>query len=170
MIREWTRGQWALRAVVALGPVLAMLLAAPAGAEPGASSVALVGVLALAHARWPESPVGIAAPGVVLLWWGVGLGDDVSAWSLPAAAALLAAHVAALLAGYGPDALGVDAPTVRLWVGRGAAAFLLAPVVLLASLALRGRSETPGVWVAGLVVTLAAALVATGALASGARR
>ena len=52
MIREWTRGQWALRAVVAVGPVLALLAAAPAGVAPGASTVALVGVLALAHARW----------------------------------------------------------------------------------------------------------------------
>jgi hypothetical protein len=170
MIREWTRGQWALRAVVALGPVLALLAAAPAGPAPGASLVALVAVLSTCHARWPESSVGIAAPVVVVLWWGVGLGDGLSAWALPAAAALLAAHVAALLAGYGPDALGVDVPTVRLWVGRAGAAFLLAPVVLLVATALRGRPEAPGAWVAGLVVALAAALVATSALASGGRQ
>ena len=96
------------------------------------------------------------------------LGDGLSAWALPAAAALLAAHVAALLAGYGPDALGVDAATVRLWVGRAGAAFLLAPVVLLVAAVLRGRPESPAAWAAGLVVALVAALAATLALAAGA--
>ena len=171
MIAQWTRGQWGLRAVVAVGPVLALLAAAPAarsGSTPGAWLVALVLLLSLAHARQPESPVGIAGPALVVLWWSAALGNGLSAWALAAAAALLAAHVAALLAGYGPDALGVDAATVRLWAGRAGAAFLLAPVVLLVAAVLHGRPEAPGAWVAGLVVALVAALVATLALAAGA--
>ena len=168
MIQEWTRGQWALRATVVLGPVLALLAAAPAGAAPWGWLVVLVAVLAAFHARWPESAGGIAAPGVVVLFWGAALGDRLTAWALAAAAALLAAHVAALLAAYGPDGLGVDVPTLRLWLRRAGAAFLLAPAVLLPGLILRDRAETPGVWVVGLAVALVATVVATAALGRGA--
>jgi len=164
MIAEWTRGQWVLRAIVVLGPVLALLAAAPAGAAPWGWLVVLVGLLAALHARWPESAGGLAAPGVVVVFWAAALGDRLSAWALAAAAGLLASHVAALLAAYGPDALGLDVPTVRLWLPRAGAAFLLAPVVLLVARLLRDRSDTPAAWVVGLAVALVAVAVATAAL------
>lgn len=164
MIAEWTRGQWTLRAVAALGPVAAVLATAPAGVPPKPWLVLLVALLSVAHARLPESPVGILAMGTVIVWWGVAFRDGLHAWALPAAAALLASHVAALLAAYGPDRLGVDPATLRLWLVRAAVAFSLAPAVWALALLLRGRDETPGVWVAGLAVALAATVVATVAL------
>jgi len=164
MIAEWTRGQWALRVVAALGPVGAVLATAPAGVPPKPWLVGLVALLSVGHARLPESPVGILAMGAVIVWWGVAFRDGLHAWALPAAAALLASHVAALLAAYGPDRLGVDPATLRRWLVRAAVAFSLAPAVWALALLLRGRDEAPGVWVAGLAVALAATVVATVAL------
>lgn len=170
MIREWSRGQWALRAVVAAGPVVALLLAGAAGSAPPAWAVLLVLGLALAHARLPESPAGTAAAGLAVLAWVVVPGDPLGDRALAGAAgpagvvgavgaavALVAAHVAALLVAQGPDALGVDPATARLWLRRGAAVCLLAPVVAGLALVLRGRHESIAVWVAGLAVALVVA-------------
>jgi hypothetical protein len=164
VIRDWTPGQWGLRATAALGPVVALLATAPAGVPPRAWLVALVAVLSLVHARAPETPVGTIALGAVIVWWGVAFRDGPHAWAILAAACLVASHVAALVAGYGPDALGVDPATLRRWLVRGGAAFVLAPVVWVVAILLRGRPETPGIWVVGLAVALVAVVVATAAL------
>ncbi|NYD41006.1 hypothetical protein [Nocardioides panaciterrulae] len=165
MIAEWSPGQWALRLVAAVAPVLALLCTGPAGAWPRPWLVVLVLVLSLCYARVPESGVGTGALGAVLVWWGVAFRDGLHAWALPSVALLLAAHVAGLLASYGPDRLGVDPATVRRWVGRGAGAWLVAPAVFGAALVVRARSDLPGVWVAGLSVALVAMVVASLALA-----
>ena len=161
MIREWTTGQWALRVTAALGPVVAMLAAGPAGHPPTVVPVVLVAALSIAHGRLPESPIGTVAMAVVVVWWGLVSGDAVSPWALLAAAALLASHVAALVAAYGPDGLGVDPGTVRLWAARAATVFLIAPAVWAVTLVVRGRPELPWLWVAGLAVALAVTVVAT---------
>jgi hypothetical protein len=161
MIREWTTGQWALRVTAALGPVVAMLATGPAGHPPRVSLVVLVAGLSIAHGRLPESPIGIVAMGLVVVWWGLASGDAVSAWALLAAAALLVSHLAALVAAYGPDGLGVDRGTVRLWAVRAAVVFLIAPAAWALTLLVRGRPELPWLWVAGLAVALAVTVVAT---------
>lgn len=168
MIREWTPGQWGLRVTAALGPVLALLATTPAGVPPRAWLVVLVALLSLAHARLPESPVGTVAMGTVVVWWGVAFRGGPDAWAIPAAAALVASHVAALLAGYGPDALGVDPATLRRWLVRAGAAFLLTPGVWLVAAVLRDRGEIPGVWVTGLALALVAVVAASYALNRGA--
>ena len=164
MIREWTPGQWALRLAIAVGPLVALLATVPAGVTPRPVLVGLVVVASLVHARLPESSVGVVSIGLVIVWWGVAFRDGPHAWAVLAAAGLLAAHVAALLAAYGPDGLGVDAATVRLWLVRAGVAFLLAPAIWLLAVLVRDRAEPPGVWVAGLVAALVATLAASLAL------
>ena len=164
MIRQWTAGQWRLRAAIAVGPVAALLLTAPAGMAPHPLLVVLVAGLALTHALSPESATGTVALGTVVVWWGLALTDGPSAWTVPAAAALLAAHVAALVAAYGPDGLGVDPATLLLWVRRAGLALLAAPVVLLGGLLVRGRAEVAGAWIAALAVALVIIVAATAAL------
>ena len=161
MIREWTTGQWALRLAAALGPVVATLATWPAGHPPRVSLVVLVAGLSIAHGRLPESPIGTVAMALVVVWWGLASSEAVSAWALVAAAALLVSHVAALVAAYGPDGLGVDPGSVRLWAWRAATVFLIAPAVWALNLLVRGRPELPWLWVAGLAVALAVTVVAT---------
>lgn len=162
MIREWSRGQWALRAVVAAGPPAALLLTGAAGsAGPPLWVVVPVLALALAHARWPESPAGTLAAGIAVAAW-VLVPDDPSAAralavAVVAAVALVAAHVAALVAAQGPDGVGVDPATVRLWMRRAAVVCLLAPLVAGVAAGLRGRHESIWLWMAGLAVALAVA-------------
>lgn len=164
MMAEWSRGQWAVR-MVALGcPVLALLCTGPAGVWPRPWLVGLVAVLSAAYARQPETGVGTAALGAVLVWWGLAFRDGLHAWALASAVLLVAAHVAGLMASYGPAGLGVDPGTVRLWVRRGALVLLVSPLVLGAAVLLRGRPDAAGAWVVGLGVALVAMVVASIAL------
>ena len=68
----------------------------------------MVLVAAVGFALRPEHLVGSVALGLVLVWWALVVKSAFPAgpWSRPAA--LLAAHVAALLLGYGPPTLPVD--------------------------------------------------------------
>ena len=121
-------------------------------------------MLAAGWALAPESVVG----GVALAAGGVLVGGrdrtgTSRAAPLLAAAAMLAAHLAALVASYGPDALPVSAHVVRLWLWRGLGVALVAPLVWLAALAVR---EVPGsgtVWLLGLAVALSVTVVAAAA-------
>lgn len=165
MIREWTTGQWVLRVTAALGPVVALLATGPAGHPPRAWLVLLVAGLSIAHGRLPESPAGVVAMALVVVWWGLAAGDAVSAWALLAAAGLLVSHVAALVVAYGPDGLGVDRGTVRLWAVRAATVFLISPAAWALARAAGDRHDVAWLWVAGLAVALAVAVVATRAVA-----
>jgi hypothetical protein len=161
VIRQWTTGQWALRVTMVAGTLLGLSSTALVGPGPSVLLSLVVGVLALTWARLPQSPVGTAALGLVLVWWGVALRDGLHPQALIAAGGLLAAHLAGLLASYGPDELPVDPATVRLWLRRGAAVFALAPATWLVAALLDGTAEPPGIWLAGLAAALAATLVAT---------
>jgi hypothetical protein len=153
-----------VRLTAFLCPVLALLCTGPAGVWPRPWLVGLVAVLAAVYARHPETGVGTAALGAVLVWWGLAFRDGLHAWALASAVLLVAAHLAGLVASYGPAGLPVDRGTVRLWVRRGALALLVAPVVFGVALLLRGRPDAPGVWVAGLSVALLAMVLASLAL------
>ena len=76
---------------------------------------------------------------------------------------MLAAHLAALVASYGPDALPVSATVVRLWLWRGLGVALVAPLGVAGG---AGRAEVPGsgtVWLLGLAVALSVTVVAAAA-------
>jgi hypothetical protein len=161
----WTRGQWALRGVVVLGVLVALLASSPAGAPPPRALVLVVTGLALAHARLPESAAGAGALGLVVCWWAVGV-DSIHPAVLVAAVGLLAAHLAALVAAYGPDEMGVDPAVLRRWLLRAGAVLLAAPLLYGGALVLRGRPDVPGAWTVGIVAALGATVLATWVVAA----
>lgn len=161
-----TRSQLVLRAVIVLGPVVAVLAAGPAGHWPPWWMLAATIVLAGGFAAFPESPFGAGALLAVLAWWTAGVEDSLHPAVLVAAAALLVTHLASVLASYGPGEMPVEPALVWLWVRRGVLALLGVPVVWGLAVALQDEPEQPGVWVAGvaagLVATVAAAVALTG--------
>ena len=165
MTRGWTPRQWALRATIVAGLMVALLATGLRGVWPAWWLVVLVGGLAVAFSLLPEAPMGTVATGLVLAWWAFAFRDGPHPQALLAAAGLLTAHLAAVVAAYGPRDLPVDSATVRLWAVRGALVFLAAPAVFAVATLLRGQPEPVGIWVAGLaaalVTTVAAGVVLT---------
>jgi len=161
---DWARSQVGVRALVVLGSVASLLAAGPAGHPPPWWLVAAVAALAGASAWVPDSPFGVAPLLVVLGWWAAGLGDSTSPWVLAGAAGLVVAHVAGLLASYGPATMQVDGAAARMWARRGALVLLTAPVAWVVTRLLGDEPEQPGVWVLGIVAACVAAVVATAAL------
>jgi hypothetical protein len=161
---DWTPGQWALRATVALMPVAAVLAAAPEGPPPGL--VVVVAVLSLGWAAVLESSVGVVSLVVVAGWWSIYVDDPLRPGLVGAAVALVVAHVAAVVASYGPGRMAVEPALVRLWARRGLAMAMTSPLVLVAVLGLDEASVPPGLWTTALVTTI----VATGLAATGLRR
>jgi hypothetical protein len=159
--RRGTWWTWALRVLVALLPVMGLLCTTGAGEAPPGWLVVLVLALGLGWAAFPESVAGAAAIVTVLAWWGVGLRDGLEAWALPAAAALLAAHVAAVLLSYGPPQLQLDGPTLRLWLRRGALVYVLAPVTFGLAVWVRDEPAPTLLWAAGLAAAFASLLAAS---------
>jgi hypothetical protein len=159
-----SRSQLVLRAVVFLGPVVAVLATGPAGNWPPWWILAAVVGTAGAAARDPDSPYETGAGLVVLGWWAIALENSLPASILVAAAGLAAGHVAALLASYGPATMPVDAATLRLWVGRSALVLVTVPAAWLLALLLRGEPEQPGIWLLGTAAAFVATVVATATL------
>jgi len=166
MIRHWTRGQWALRLVVLIGPVLATLAAGPTGDPPGRFALVVVVATSLGSALAPESPAGTLAFATVLLSWGLGGSAVTPPEVVLAAGALVAAHVAALVVSYGPGDVPLDRRLTLTWLVRGAVLFLVAPVVWLLATALEGQPEPAGLWMTGVAALVVAAVVANTALGS----
>jgi hypothetical protein len=140
--------------------MVALLATGLRGVWPAWWLVLLVAGLASAFSLLPEAPMGTVATGLVLVWWGFAFRDGPHPQALLAAAGLLVAHLAAVLAGYGPRDLPLDPATVRLWAVRGALVFLAAPAVFAVAVLLRGQPEPVGIWVAGLAVALVTTVVA----------
>jgi len=157
---EWPVSQLVARLLMFVGPLAGMVAAASAGVPPPGWLVALVLALAVGWALLPESLLGTTCLALVLAWWGLADLTELPAASLVAALGLLVAHVAALVAAYGPPELAVDAPTARLWLVRGATLFVAAPVVWLLAVLLEGQPEPPGVWIAAMVAIVVAAVIA----------
>ncbi|HEU5038797.1 MAG TPA: hypothetical protein VFT70_17455 [Nocardioides sp.] len=158
------RSQVVLRAVVLLGPVVALLMTGPAGHWPPWWLVLPLTGLAALGAVAPDSPVVAGAGLLVLVWWTVSLGNGVPVSVLVAAAALLAGHVAALLAAYGPREMALERATVLLWVRRGALVLLAVPGAWLVARVLRGQPEQPGIWVLAVAAACVATVVGTAAV------
>ena len=163
-IAELSRSQLALRVLIALGPVVAVLAAGPAGQWPPWWMLIATAVLAGGFAAFPESAFGAGTMLMVLAWWAASLDDGLHPAVLVAAAALLVTHVAAVLTSYGPGEMPVDASLVWLWVRRGALALLGVPLVWALARLLDGEPEQPGVWVVGVAAGLAATVAAAVAL------
>jgi hypothetical protein len=166
MTRGWTFAQVALRGTVVAGLMVALLATGMRGVWPAWWLVVLVAGLAVAFALLPEAPMGTVATGLVLAWWGFAFEDGPHPQALVSVAGLLVAHLAAVVAGYGPRELQPDPATLRLWAVRGAVVFLASPAVYVVAMLLREQPEPGGIWVAGLAAalftTVAAGLVLSG--------
>ena len=161
--RAWTRGQWALRLVVVLGVVLALVARWPSLGAPPVWLAALVLVIAVGWALMPESVVGAVALVVVGLSWSAGSDGSLPAGALVAALGMLAAHLAALVVSYGPPALPVAPGVVRLWAMRGLVLFATAPVVWALARGVRELPDSSTVWVLGVAVAASVVVVAAAA-------
>ncbi len=154
-------GQWVVRALVALMPVAALLCTWGAGQAPAVWLVGLVLLLGVGWACFPESAAGATVLVLVVAWWGLGLRDGLHPWSLPAALALVTAHIAATLAAYGPLAMPVDPALTRLWVRRGLLVYLATPVTYALAVGVRGTVPPAAIWLAGLAAVAAAGTAAS---------
>jgi hypothetical protein len=160
MRHRFPPGSRVLHAVVLLGPLVALLAGVPQGLGPPVWLVVVVAVFSLAHAVMPEHYVGGITLAIVVTFWVIEAGSALPVSSLLAAAALLAAHVAGTVAGYGPRHLPPDRAAVLLWIRRGIAAWLVAPVTWMVVDAEQDRATSASYWVLGLVVALALLVVA----------
>jgi len=158
------RSQILLRAVVFLGPVVAVLATGPAGNWPPWWIAGTVVAVAAAASYDPDAPYGSGAGLLVLGWWAIALEDGLPASILVAALGLVAAHVAALLAAYGPATMPLDGATLRLWAGRGVLVLVTAPAAWALAILLRGEPEQPGIWLLGAAAAVVATVFATAAL------
>jgi hypothetical protein len=158
--RGWTRGQWGLRALMVLGPLVAIFARWGSLGAPRPWLVGLVLMLAVGWALAPESVVGAVTLLVVGFSWASSEVTEVPWMALAAALGMLVAHLAALVASYGPRRLPVAPSVARLWAIRGAVVFAAAPLVWLLTTAVRDLPGSGTVWVAGLVVALSVVLVA----------
>jgi hypothetical protein len=156
--------QLVLRALVLLGPVVALLATGPAGHWPPWWVLVPVIGLAGAFAATPDSPVGAGVSLVVLAWWTISLGDEIQPEAMVAAAGLLVAHLAAQVASYGPAAMSVSGATLRLWGLRATLLLLTIPATWAVARLLRGEPEPSGIWILGVAAALAATVAATVAL------
>lgn len=157
-VRQWQASAVATRVLVVLLPLLAV---AAAGQRPATPFLLVLSALALAWGVAPESPVGQVVLVLVVGWWGVRVADPLQPTVLVAAAALLGAHVAALLASYGPARLAVDRRLALLWVRRALLSLLVLPVAWVAARGLDSAPEQPALWTVALL-TVAGVLVAAG--------
>lgn len=163
-IRLWSPSQRWLRTVALVGPVLALVAAWPAG-DAAPSWLLLLVVLGSARfAIDPDSGWGVVVLAVVVGWWCMVPDDGLSPLVLLAAAAVLAAHVAGLLAAYGPGESLVALALVRRWVRRGGVALVAAPGVWLLAVAVRGTVTPTGIWTAGMLAAVLALLAGSTAL------
>jgi len=159
LLSRETRARLLLRAVVLVAPVLALEVARP-GDAPHRWFVALTLALSVGFAAMPESALGTACLGLVVVWWALAAVDGVPAGAVPAALLLLAAHVSAVLLSYGPPALPVGTRLLVRWLRRAAAVAVSVPLVWLVAVLVDGQPEPPGIWVAGLGCAIAVCVVA----------
>jgi hypothetical protein len=163
VLAQETRARLLLRAVVLVAPALALLAAGPAD-WPRGWFLALVLGLSAGFAARPESALGTVCLALVVLWWAVAAVDGVPVSVLPAGLLLVAAHVAAVLLSYGPPGMPVGAALLGRWLRRSSGVAVAVPLVWLFAMAVDGRPEPPGIWVAGLVCATVVCVVAATAV------
>jgi hypothetical protein len=149
--------------VIAVAPVLALTAASP-GDHANRWLVAATVVLSIGFAAMPESALGTLCLGLVVLWWAIAASDGVPVGAIPAALLLLAAHLASVLLSYGPASLPVGAPVFALWLRRGLAVAVAAPLVWLVAVLVDDQPEPPGIWVSALACAVVLCIVAASAV------
>lgn len=160
-MRRLPPGGWALRAVILLAPVAALLAGVPQGLTPPAWLVVVVAVLAFAFAVMPEHYVGSLTLAVVVSWWAVEVGSGLPLSAVAAAAGLVTAQLAGTVAAYGPQRLAPDRDVVLLWLRRGVLLWSTAPLTWFVVDAEAGRATSASYWVVGLAVGLALVVLAS---------
>jgi hypothetical protein len=163
LLSRETRARLLLRGVVLVAPVLALLAARPDDLPHG-WFVVLTVVLSVGFAAMPESALGTACLGLVVVWWALAASDGVPVGAIPAALLLLAAHVAALLLSYGPPALPIGGRLLGVWLRRATGVAVAAPLVWVVGVLVDGQPEPPGIWVSGLACAVVVCLVAATAV------
>lgn len=158
-VRRWSAAQWALRAVLLAGIAGALFAPGLDGHPPDRRLVAIGLVLTLAAVVESRGDATTVALCWVLVVWavtdrGVGVG------ALAGAAGLVAAHLAAALAAYGPDRMTCDRGLVLLWLRRGVVVLMPSAVVTGVGSVVSAPSGSLGVmlWVAAVVCVAALAL------------
>jgi hypothetical protein len=158
-----TRARLLLRLVLLVAPVLALLAARPEDLPHG-WFLTLTLVLSIGFAAMPESALGTACLGLVVLWWALAASDGVPVGAIPAALLLLSAHVASVLLSYGPAALPIGRALLGRWLRRALAVAVAAPVVWLVAVAVDDQPEPPDIWISGLVCAVVVCVVAATAV------
>jgi len=146
--RTWSRSQVLCRAVVAVLPVVALLVAP---VRPNPVVLALVAAGSVLWAALPELAAGPIVLLSVMAWCALAVPDPLRPGVLAAALALSAAHVAGLLAAYGPARAALDRRLVLVWVRRGLLGFVAAPVAYAAVVGLEDGAD-PIMWPLGVAV------------------
>jgi len=150
VIRRWSRGQWLLRGTIMAGPLIALLAIIPAGGTPAWWLVLLVAGLAAVFAVYPDSEAGTGVLLLVVASWGLGLREGLHPAALIAAAGLLASHLAATVAAYGPSTAQLDPAALRKWAVRGLLVLPAAVLAWVVAEAAQDQPEPTGLWAAGL--------------------
>lgn len=153
--RTWSRSQVGCRALVAVLPVVALLVAP---VRPSLLVIALVAAGSVLWCVFPELAVGPVVLLTVMVWWSLAVPDPVQPRVLAAALVLVAAHVAGLLAAYGPARAALEPGLVVVWVRRGLLAFVTAPVAYGAVVVLDDPDAR--MWPLAVAVLVLLALVA----------
>jgi hypothetical protein len=151
---------WVLRVVVLAALLLALLAGIPEGYRPPVLLVVLVAAGGLLAALRPDHLALSVTLCLVLAWWAVVLHSEMPIALLPAAAGVIAAHVAATLLAYGPATLRVDPALALLWTMRGATTWTGALVVWAVARAYAGHGSPELFWLTGLAAALAGAVAA----------
>jgi hypothetical protein len=141
--------------LMAVLPVVALLVAP---VRPSLLVAALVVVGSVLWCVFPELAAGPVVLLAVMVWWSLAVPDPVQPRVLAAALALVAAHVAGLLASYGPARAALDRGLVVMWVRRGLLAFVAAPVAYATVVGLDDPDAR--MWPLAVAVLVVLALVA----------
>lgn len=158
-LRRWPASALALRGLMVLAPIGAVLASVGADDHPPASVVAIVAIVSVGFAAAPESGFGLLALGAPIAWWCTVADDGLHASVLVAAVLIVVAHVAGLVAAYGAPGTRVDAGVASVWVARAAIVLLAAPAVWLISRIARENAPESALWQAGLLVSVLTVVV-----------
>jgi hypothetical protein len=151
---------WVLRAMVAVGLLLATLAGIPEGYHPPVVLVAVVAGSSVVSAFRPDHLVLSVTMGVVIAWWALQLDTEMPVAVLVVAAALMLTHVAATLLAYGPTSLPVDPALAVLWTMRGGMTWTAGLGVWAVARAYEGHGSPATFWLTGLAAALVGAVVA----------